>query len=373
MDYHALYDSIDDLVIRYRYNRYSEIEAYLKKFYERFDVDLNVVGESEKQQSIYSLRVGNLGPKILLWSQMHGNESTMTRALFLYLEKLFNSDLIPLFQLYIIPVLNPDANDLWIRNNSNDVDLNRDAVNLSQKESVVLRDAFNSFQPDYCFNLHDQRSIYGALDGFNSIPVSFLSPAGDVNKTITRSRIEAMRIINVLVEHLTTYSGLNVGRYDDTYNENCVGDYFASRHIPTVLFEAGQWKSNYNRDDIVISMAKALDVAIDFISDKPISINIDDVIHNYHSIPEISKSFCDVWIKDFPTQHGRVNLGVMYKEIIENDLIYYVPVLSSINDNMIKNGHRVIDCAKYEHDQMDIVLNTNQLFISELLNVNVIY
>jgi hypothetical protein len=43
--------------------------------------------------------------------------------------------------------------------NANEVDLNRDSQNLTQPESKVLREIFDLFQPHYCFNLHDQRTI----------------------------------------------------------------------------------------------------------------------------------------------------------------------------------------------------------------------
>ena len=52
-------------------------------------------------------------------------------------------------------MVNPDGAKLYTRVNANEVDLNRDSVNLSQPESKVLRNVFEEFKPDYCFNLHD--------------------------------------------------------------------------------------------------------------------------------------------------------------------------------------------------------------------------
>jgi hypothetical protein len=48
---------------------------------------------------------------------------------------------------------------MYTRLNANEVDLNRDSQNLTQPESKVLREIFDLFQPHYCFNLHDQRTI----------------------------------------------------------------------------------------------------------------------------------------------------------------------------------------------------------------------
>jgi hypothetical protein len=54
---------------------------------------------------------------------------------------------------------------MYTRLNANEVDLNRDSQNLTQPESKVLREIFDLFQPHYCFNLHDQRTIFGVSTG----------------------------------------------------------------------------------------------------------------------------------------------------------------------------------------------------------------
>ena len=70
-------------------------------------------GTSEEGQPIPLYRIGKGSKRILLWSQMHGNESTTTRAL-IDLFKLFATEGYPFAncQLYIIPMLNPDGSDL---------------------------------------------------------------------------------------------------------------------------------------------------------------------------------------------------------------------------------------------------------------------
>ncbi|MFT7429260.1 MAG: murein tripeptide amidase MpaA, partial [Nonlabens sp.] len=148
-----------------RYYSYIQFEDYFQKLLNTLDgsvlKDL-VIGESVLKRSIYGLKIGSGKVKILAWSQMHGNESSTTRAI---CELLRSSDLehmLENIELYIIPILNPDGADNWTRVNANNVDLNRDAVLLSQPESIVLRKVFDDFQPHYCFNLHGQRSIYGS-------------------------------------------------------------------------------------------------------------------------------------------------------------------------------------------------------------------
>ncbi|WP_246054392.1 M14 family metallopeptidase [Antarcticibacterium flavum] len=59
-------------------------------------------------------------------------------------------------------MLNPDGARAYTRVNSRGVDLNRDAHNREEEESKVLRKVYNEFKPHYCFNLHDQRTIFSA-------------------------------------------------------------------------------------------------------------------------------------------------------------------------------------------------------------------
>ena len=88
---------------------------------------------------------------------MHGNESTTTKAIFDFLKFLlqkdhFNNEIESFkeeWTFYIIPILNPDGAELFTRENANKVDLNRDAQNVSQGESLILLDVFNSITTDF--------------------------------------------------------------------------------------------------------------------------------------------------------------------------------------------------------------------------------
>src|SRR5690606_37336030 len=102
----------------------------------------------------------------------------------------------------IIPMLNPDGSRAYTRLNANQVDLNRDAQSLTQPESIILKKCFEDFKPDFCFNLHGQRTIFSA--GLTNKPatVSFLSPAQDEACSITDTRKKAMDVIVKMNENL---------------------------------------------------------------------------------------------------------------------------------------------------------------------------
>ena len=135
--------------IKGRYITNSKILSLLNKYIPK------VEGYSVQNNPIYSLSIGSGPIKILIWSQMHGNESTSTKAIFdclSYLHKIDNT-LLSSLKLKIIPILNPDGANAYSRENYNNIDLNRDSVNLSQPESILLRELYNDFKPDFCFNI----------------------------------------------------------------------------------------------------------------------------------------------------------------------------------------------------------------------------
>jgi len=244
MKIEAWYSNNHESRLAGRYITLKHINPLLKNYKNIFEI--SSIGVSELGKTISLIKIGKGKKKILAWSQMHGNESTTTKAIFDFLKFIQQKDI---FQeeirdflnnntLYVIPVLNPDGAELYTRENSNLVDLNRDAQDLSQKESKILAKAFESIAPDLCLNLHGQRSIFGLENGFPAT-VSFLCPAANKEREVNPSRIEAMNLIAKMSKHLQKYIPGCVGRYDDGFNSNCFGDNFQMNDIPVILFEAG--------------------------------------------------------------------------------------------------------------------------------------
>ena len=150
------YSSVVESKLAGRYITNTHIDPLLS------DYNHSIIGHSTSGLPIYRIRMGTGSTKVLMWSQMHGNESTTTKSLLDLLRFLnTNPDWLDNLQLSIIPILNPDGAKAYTRGNANQVDLNRDAIDLSQVESRVLREEFDQFSPDYAFNLHDQRTIFG--------------------------------------------------------------------------------------------------------------------------------------------------------------------------------------------------------------------
>ena len=122
--------------------------------------ELEKIGESIEGRSINHVRVGTGSLRVLLWSQMHGDESTATAALFDVFEYLQRHREDPLVRrvlsrltLDIVPMLNPDGAERFQRRNAQSIDINRDALRLQTPEGralKALRDRYNPRSDSTC-------------------------------------------------------------------------------------------------------------------------------------------------------------------------------------------------------------------------------
>jgi len=343
------YKSLKAESLKSRHISNLDIEPLLSLLSNKFDV--SVLGHSERGLPIHVVKIGSGSKRILVWSQMHGNESTTTKALFdifNYLELDKFKALISNCSLFIIPILNPDGALVYTRSNHNQIDLNRDAINRSQIESKLLRSAFDTIKPHYCFNLHGQRTIFSVGKSNKSSIISFLSPSENEERSVTTTRKKSMSIINSMNRVLQMYLPDHIGRYDDDFNPNCVGDQFQTLGVPTVLFEAGHYPRDYNREETRKYMALSIFTALDYISNN--EINGEDSSHYFH-IPENERLFNDVIIRNTLINSNNssdfCDIGIQYKEVLGKSGLQFRPTIDCIGDLSDKYGHREID-AKFK-------------------------
>jgi len=324
-----------------RYIHASSIVKLLKKLPSEFDVKTQ--GFSVEKRPIHSVTIGTGKVKILLWSQMHGNESTTTKAIFDLFNAFQNQSKLPITKtilssctLCVIPILNPDGANAYTRVNANQVDLNRDAQNRSQPESKLLWEIYKDFAPDFCFNLHGQRTIFGFENTGKPSILSFLTPSADQNRNITLSRKRSMQVIGHIYNKLSSYLPGNMGLYDDGFNINCTGDTFQANGTPTILFEAGHYPNDYNREVTRRYIFMAIIVALENTFSNSI---VDNSI--YLTIPKHQKCFCDILFKN--TADG--DIGIQFVEKLINNTITYIPEFASKKTTSFMFGHRIIDVS----------------------------
>uniref|UniRef100_UPI0040471ED6 M14 family metallopeptidase n=1 Tax=Mariniflexile sp. TaxID=1979402 RepID=UPI0040471ED6 len=356
--------------LNHRYITNSHIEPLLKKFGNNLLIE--TIGRSVLDLPIYGIKIGNGDKRILMWSQMHGNESTTTKAIFDLLNTLLGNDsgaknILEACTLYIIPILNPDGARAYTRLNANQVDLNRDAQDLTQPESKLLRNTFNSFKPHFCYNLHGQRTIFSAGKTNRPATVSFLAPAQDEACTITPNRKVAMEVISVMDHVLQKVIPGQVGVYDDAFNLNCVGDTFQSENVPTMLFEAGHYHNDYARDQTRQFIYMAYVTSLDYISNNDVSG------YNYASylqMPENGKLFFDIIIKNVKMKikggGQNMDIGILYKETLVDGRIHFVPIVEKIEDLGGYFSHKVIEANNLEvldRDGLPLKVHSENVFV----------
>tara|TARA_R110002012_G_scaffold30859_1_gene93250 strand:- start:5247 stop:6350 length:1104 start_codon:yes stop_codon:yes gene_type:complete len=327
------------------------------------------IGRSVNGADILAFKMGSGDKKVLMWSQMHGNESTTTKAVwdmvnFLQSNEPLAKTILKECTLMILPMLNPDGAEIYTRENANKVDLNRDAKSLTQPESMAFRKLFESFQPDFCFNLHDQRTLFSAGETNKPATVSFLSPSSNKERHITPSREVGMKLIVAMNTMLQDLVPGQVGRYDDGFNDNCIGDTLQMLGVPTILFEAGHYPKDYEREKtrelIFLSIVEALKtIATDKINDFKTG--------DYFSIPENDKLFFDVLVynpdivnTEFEAGHS---VGIRYKEVLVHEKIVFRPEIAEIGPLTGFYGHQTLECI----DSKDFGFPSTQKEILNLL------
>jgi hypothetical protein len=356
MNLEALFVQNKEQTIQGRYITLEHIEPILNRL--NTDNQLQEIGKSVQGKSIYEYQIGQGPTRVFLWSQMHGNESTTTKGLFDFLNLLHNgTDLANQFlneyTFCCIPMLNPDGASLYTRANANDVDLNRDSQDLSQPESNLLRAIFERFQPNYCFNLHDQRTIYGVAMSGKPATMSFLAPSYNEERDVNESRLKAINVIAGINQLLQDYIPGQIGRFDDSFNINCVGDTFQYLGVPTILFEAGHYPNDYEREETRKFVFYSLISAF-------INISENDIVSNrlaeYLNISQNNPVFCDFLYKNVKINYdGKekiINFAAQYKEELIGDQICFNAYINQIDDLENCFGHQEYDAqgALYSDD-----------------------
>lgn len=352
MNYQSLFERFQEKSIFGRYLPLEHCQHVLKVLSLQPNISMIQLGTSVLGRQIHQLEIGNGPIKILIWSQMHGNESTTTKAIFDFIHFLSSEDdFATLFRnhytISIIPILNPDGAYMHTRENANGIDLNRDFIQLSQPESSILMRLFEEFKPDYCFNMHDQRSIFGVGFPLKPATISFLAPAFDHTLSMNSTRLKAVHIISTMYQTLNEFIPKQIGRFDDTFNRNCVGDTFQSFGVPTILIEAGHFQNDYDREItrfyVFVSLISALN-----------KIYENDIVSNdltiYLEIPQNNPLFFDFVYRNVKICYDNsfliTNFAAHFVEEINNNRYQRIAKIIAIGGLDTHVGHVEFDAKE---------------------------
>lgn len=350
------YDRYKEPVITNRFFKHTDVVSLIKKHMTSGLLVSEEIGQSVKGRSINHLTLGTGKTKVLLWSQMHGDESTATMALF----DLFNflaaddehNDLRKLIlgslELHIVPMLNPDGAQQWKRRNDLEIDVNRDARMLVTPEGRALMNLAKKIKPEIGFNLHDQSTLYAAGRNANTATISFLAPAYDYPKSMNEVRKRATQLILTMNKALQTKVPGKIAKYDDAFDPRCFGDTFQGMGISTILIESGGFYADPEKQHIRKLNFYALLNAFVSIAEKTYA---SQKLADYQEIPENSRSLYDVLVRNVSiNKEGiqfRTNLGIVRSQIKSPDFgsISYNGRIEELGDVELTYGYDEIEAS----------------------------
>lgn len=258
-------------------------------------------GTSAEGRIVHLYAYGAGPTKILLWSQMHGDESTATMALIDLLNLFTNASDHPVvttirthLTLLMVPMLNPDGAERFQRRTAQQIDMNRDALRLATPEARILKTLQETHRPVFGFNLHDQdpRSTVGQSKEVAAI--ALLAPAVDEANSDTPERTRAKLVAARIAQAITPLVPGHVTRYDDTFEPRAFGDNIQKWGTSTILIESGGWKDDPEKMHLRTTNVVALLAAF-------LSIAEGDYRHAdpavYETLPKNGRNLFDIVIR----------------------------------------------------------------------------
>jgi len=341
------YESFKEETFSTRRFKHEDLQPLINDLSQESGFTVTSLGSSIQGRPISMISAGQGEIDVLLWSQMHGDESTATMALFdifNYLKQ--NKEVLNRLRVHFIPMLNPDGAELFTRRNAIGIDINRDAIRLQSPESRILKGVRDSLEAEYGFNLHDQSRYYNAEKTEKPATLSFLAPAFNEEKDMSEKRGNAMKIIALMNDIVQQHAPGQVGRYSDAFEPRAFGDNMQKWGTSTILIESGGHPQDREKQFIRKLNFVVILSALKAISDASYQ-NI--ALKKYYDIPRNDRKLFDLKIENltFPYlgQEYTVDLGIIHNEI-ENSShtdFYYVGKIVDIGDLSTHHGYKSLN------------------------------
>ena len=308
---------------------------------EKLPFSVEKIGKSFEERDIYQIKMGSGKTKVLLWSQMHGDEATATMALF----DIFNffqakndgfdalrSKILERCTLYYVPMLNPDGAERFQRRTATDIDMNRDALRFQTPEGALLKKLQDELRPEFSFNLHDKNTKYSAGASGKQATVSFLPTSFNYAKDWNPARTRAMQVICGMHEALQQFIPGYLGRWNDDHEPRAFGDNIAKWGSSLILIESGGYKEDTEKQFIRKLNFVAILTGLQAISEQSYT---KFELKTYEAIPNNDRYLFDLLIRNAEfVQNGKTiikDIGINISEKNINNATDFV-VSSVIED-----------------------------------------
>jgi hypothetical protein len=356
------YQVFEEKRIKNRFFKHTDLLKILNKLKKNSDFNVNETGLSTNGRSINLITWGKGPKKVLLWSQMHGDEATATMSLADLLNLLsrpgqfqqIRNLLSEQCTLYILPMLNPDGAEVFQRRNAMDIDINRDFHRQESPEGRILRRLRDEIKPDFGFNLHDQSTLWSAGRNGNLATISLLAPAYDEMLSVNTTREQAMKVIAIMNSAIQETIPGQIGRFDDEYEPRAFGDNFQAAGTSTILIEAGGFYNDPEKQYIRKIFFKAILSGLISIAEETY---LKAKTKDYFSIPENKKLHFHILLRNCKLEKNgipfKLDIGLCAEEKVTKDAksVKYTYIVTELGDLSNYFGYDEINCEFFSLKQ----------------------
>jgi hypothetical protein len=269
-----------------------------------------LIGTSYEGRSITKVKLGKGSRRVLLWSQMHGDEATATMALFDIL-RFFHDEssefasirdtILEKLEIHLVPMLNPDGAERFQRRTAQEIDMNRDALALQCPESRLLKQLVMELRPEFSFNLHDQSNYYAVGDSGLQTTVAFLATAYNEERAWNDNRTKSAQVISAMNSLLQKRIPGRVAKFSDEFEPRAFGDNIQRWGSSLILVESGAFTDDVEKQFVrALNFEAILEGLYSIASDSYTSYSIKD----YEDIPENNRVLLDLKIKNLAVGEG---------------------------------------------------------------------
>lgn len=349
------YEKYKETSLKDRRFKFEDLQPLIFQLKKNGLFEVEKLGMSIEGRDINMLSIGKGETSVLLWSQMHGNESTATMALFdifnLFESGDFNDFKENLFNkltIHFVPMLNPDGAESFTRRNALGVDLNRDAQRLQSSEAQILKGIRDRLDADFGFNLHDQSRYYTVGYSPNPATISFLAPAYNYPKEINEVRGNAMKVIGKMNDVIQKYAPNQVAKYDDAYEPRAFGDNIQKWGTSTILIESGGYQNDREKQEIRKLNFMSILSALEVIADKTYE---SEDFSKYDALPFNERQLFDLKIENLTYKlEGKdysldVAINRSEMEYDEHSKYYFFSSIQELGDLSIYYGFETLDAS----------------------------